>query len=121
MLTWTPSTPATAHSTCGQRADGAACTNRTPRVATGSPPRSRDAFPSGLGRTRADRPTGALCTTDPAGTSDLLLTGVSAGGPGGQDGWWTPAPLGGHMSVHERAGQPAEPGDLVDIAHLVTA
>ncbi|HSK53740.1 MAG TPA: phosphoglucomutase (alpha-D-glucose-1,6-bisphosphate-dependent) [Jiangellales bacterium] len=25
------------------------------------------------------------------------------------------------MSVHERAGQPAEPRDLVDIAHLVTA
>ena len=25
------------------------------------------------------------------------------------------------MSVHERAGQPAEPGDLVDLAHLVTA
>jgi phosphoglucomutase len=25
------------------------------------------------------------------------------------------------MSVHARAGQPAEPGDLVDLAHLVTA
>lgn len=35
-LTRVPSTPATAHSTCGHSARGAECTYRTPRVVTGT-------------------------------------------------------------------------------------
>src|SRR4029079_16116230 len=55
-LTDMPSTPPTAHSTCGHRADGAEWTYMTPRVAervtvtSCFSPASRNAFPSGLER-----------------------------------------------------------------------
>src|SRR6266436_9782194 len=73
MLTGTPSTPATAHSTCGHSAGGAQCTCSTPRTDTQTSLRQRGCvFPNDL-VCRQDQMTAAvLCC--PGDLRDSLCT-----------------------------------------------